>query len=180
MYAGTGIGVLYGKRDWLERMPPCRYGGGMVDRVGLERTTFAGVPHRFEAGTVHIAGVAGLAAAIDYLGDLGREEVVGHEEGLTRYALDRLSGVDRCHIYGAPARRSGIIPFNLEGIHHYDAAAILDGCGIALRSGQHCAEPVMAHYGTGGMMRASFAVYNTEEDVDRLVRGLEAALGLLG
>lgn len=178
MLGPTGTGFLYAKRDLLEEMEPFLYGGSMIETVSLERATWNKLPWKFEAGTPNIAGGIGLAAAIDYLKRLGMEEVYRHERRLLEYAWERLSGVEGLKLYGpAPneAERLGIITFNLQGIHPHDVAAVLDSEGVAVRSGHHCAQPLMARLGMDFAVRASFYIYNTQEEVDRLASALERA-----
>ncbi len=180
MYADTGIGVLYGKRIRLEAMPPYQSGGGMIKSVEMNETVFGEPPLKFEAGTPHIAGAASLAAAIDYIGKIGLEKIEAHESDLIRYAVQRLQSIDGVEIYGRTSRPCGAVSFNLEGVHPYDAGVILDKLGIAVRTGNHCAQPVMKHYGIPGTIRASFAVYNTRDEIDGLIAGLEKARKMLG
>lgn len=173
MYAETGVGVLYAKQKWLELMPPYMYGGGMIDRVSFEKTTFSSPPFKFEAGTSNISAVISLDEAIKYLNTLGISNIQCHENKLVTYAIDELSSLEGFNLYGAPKKRCGIVSFNLDQIHHYDAMMILDKMGIAVRSGKHCAEPIMDHYHIKGTIRTSFAVYNSEEDIDHLRVGLQ-------
>jgi cysteine desulfurase/selenocysteine lyase len=180
MYASTGIGVLYGKRQWLEAMPPYQCGGGMIGKVDFAETTFGELPLKFEAGTPHIAGAVSLAAAIDYIRNIGLEAIAAHEADLLDYADRALRTIDGITLYGQGGRRCGSVSFNLAGIHPYDAGLVLDKMGIAVRTGAHCAEPVMKHYGIGGTVRASFGMYNTREEIDRLVYGLQKARKMLG
>jgi cysteine desulfurase/selenocysteine lyase len=178
MYADTGIGVLYGKKRWLERMPPYQCGGGMIASVDFARTLFAEPPLKFEAGTPHIAGAISLGAAIAYLGAIGMDAIAAHERDLMSYADQALSAVDGVRIYGT-APRCGVLSFNLDSISPFDACMVLDKMGIALRSGTHCAEPVMKHFGIRGMIRASFAVYNTRCEIDAMVQGIKKAQAML-
>ena len=173
MYAGTGIGVLYGKRKWLEAMPPYQTGGGMILKVALNGTTFADPPLKFEAGTANIAGALGLRAAIDYIAGIGIENIAAHEDDVYQYALQKLGAAEGVKIFGNAPRRCGAVSFNIEGISLFDAGMILNKLGIAVRAGNHCAEPVMRHYGTSGTVRASFGLYNTREEIDKLVEGLD-------
>ena len=173
MYAETGIGVLYGKKKWLDQLPPFKFGGGMVDKVSFENTTFAEPPLKFEAGTSHISGVISLGVAIDYLNTIGLESIKKHENDLVMYAVDQLKKIAGLTIYGNQLKRCGMVSFNLINVHHYDAMMILDKLGIAVRSGKHCAEPVMNHYKIPGTIRASFAMYNTKEEIDLLIKGLK-------
>ncbi|MFP4106178.1 MAG: aminotransferase class V-fold PLP-dependent enzyme [Phycisphaerae bacterium] len=179
LYADTGIGVLYGKKAKLEAMDPWQYGGGMVGNVDYERTTFADPPYRFEAGTRHTAGAVSLAAAIRYLEQLGWDDLAGHEQRVLEYALQRLSEDERITVYGPAGHRHGVISFRLDGIQCFDAASILDKMGIAVRSGHHCAEPLMKHLGIDGTVRASLGCYNTREEVDVLVEGIERVRQML-
>ena len=179
LYAPTGIGVLYGKQSLLEQMPPFFCGGDMVDRVSFERTTFAPLPLKFEAGTSNYIGAIGLGEAINYLQTLDLKAVEEYEKSLTAYATELLSSVEGLRIYGTTEDKCSIVSFNVEGVHPYDMGMILDKLGIAVRTGQHCAEPVMAHYGITGMCRASFAMYNTREEIEALHRGVERAVRML-
>lgn len=179
LYGPTGIGVLYGKRELLEQMPPFLCGGDMVDRVSFERTTYAPLPLKYEAGTANFIGAIGLGEAIEYLRGFDLHEVEEYERDLTRYAEEQLRCIDGLRIYGSTEDKCSIISFNVEGVHHYDLGMILDKLGIAIRTGQHCAEPVMTHYGVTGMCRASIAMYNTREEMEALVRGVERAVRML-
>lgn len=173
IYAETGVGVLYAKEKWLEAMPPYKYGGGMISKVSFKKTTFADIPFKFEAGTSNISGVISLGKALDYVNTIGIEEIQKYESELMNYAFDQLNALEGITIYGNAPKRCSIISFNIENIHHYDAVLILDKMGIAVRSGTHCAEPVMNHYGINGSIRASFAFYNSKDDIDRLINGLK-------
>ena len=179
LYGPTGIGVLYGRRELLEQMPPFLCGGDMVDRVSFEKTTYAPLPLKFEAGTANFIGAIGLGEAVRYLSELDLEAVECHEAQLTAYAQAQLERIDGLRIYGKCRGKSSIVSFNIDGVHHYDVGMILDKLGIAVRTGQHCAEPVMAHYGVTGMCRASIAMYNTREEIDALCRGVERAVRML-
>lgn len=179
LYGPTGIGVLYGKEQLLDAMPPYMSGGDMVDRVSFERTTFAPLPLKFEAGTANFIGAIGLARAIEWLQSLDSAAVATHERDLLDYATASLSSIDGLRIYGEADAKCAICSFNIEGAHHYDVGMILDKLGIAIRTGQHCAEPVMKHFGVTGMCRASFALYNTREEIDRLVEGVRRAARML-
>ena len=179
LYGPTGIGVLYGRRELLEQMPPFLCGGDMVDRVSFEKTTYAPLPLKFEAGTANFIGAIGLGEAVRYLSGLDLEAVECHEAQLTAYAQEQLERIDGLRIYGKCSGKSSIVSFNIDGVHHYDVGMILDKLGIAVRTGQHCAEPVMAHYGVTGMCRASIAMYNTREEIDALCRGVERAVRML-
>ena len=179
LYGPTGIGVLYGRRELLEQMPPFLCGGDMVDRVSFEKTTYAPLPLKFEAGTANFIGAIGLGEAVRYLSGLDLEAVECHEAQLTAYAQEQLERIDGLRIYGKCRGKSSIVSFNIDGVHHYDVGMILDKLGIAVRTGQHCAEPVMVHYGVTGMCRASIAMYNTREEIDALCRGVERAVRML-
>ncbi len=179
LYGPTGIGVLYGKRELLEQMPPFLCGGDMVDRVSFAKTTYAPLPLKYEAGTANFIGAIGLGEAIEYLNGLDLKAVEEYERELTRYAEQQLLTIEGLRIYGTTEDKCSIISFNVEGVHHYDLGMILDKLGIAVRTGQHCAEPVMAHFGITGMCRASIAMYNTREEMDALCRGVERAVRML-
>ena len=179
LYGPTGIGVLYGREALLDAMPPFMCGGDMVDRVSFEKTTYAPLPLKFEAGTANYVGAIGLGEAIRYLSELDMAAIEQHEQELTRYAEQLLGGIDGLRIYGNTPDKCSIISFNVEGVHHYDMGMILDKLGIAVRTGQHCAEPVMKHYGVTGMCRASIAMYNTHEEMEALCRGVERAVRML-
>lgn len=179
LYGPTGIGVLYGKRELLERMPPFMGGGDMVDRVTFARTTYAPVPLKFEAGTSNFIGAIGLAEAVAFVERFDPAEIEAHEEALLRRATERLSAVDGLRIYGTTQNKCAIVSFNVEGAHSYDVGMILDKLGVAVRTGHHCAEPVMDHYGVQSMCRASFALYNTAEEVDALAEGVARAARML-
>ena len=179
LYGPTGVGVLYGKRTLLEAMPPFMGGGDMVDRVSFEKTTYAPVPLKFEAGTANYIGAIALKEAIHFIEGVGREAIAAHEEQLLRYATERLQAIEGLRIYGTTPNKCAILSFNVEGVHGYDMGMILDKLGIAIRTGQHCAEPVMKHFGVQGMCRASLAMYNTEAEIDALVKGVERAARML-
>ena len=179
LYAPTGIGVLYGRKELLEAMPPFMGGGDMVDKVTFARTTYAPLPLKFEAGTSNFIGAVALTEAISYVESVGMANIEQHEQGLLRLATERLSAIDGLRIYGQSSRKCPIVSFTIEGTHPYDVGMILDKLGIAIRTGHHCAEPVMTHFGVSGMCRASFAMYNTAEEVELLARGVERAIGML-
>lgn len=172
MYAATGVGVLYTSERFSDIMPS-RGGGGMIDRVTLERTTYLKPPLRFEAGTPHIAGAISIGAAIDYMQNIGMDHIRKREHEVYSYAREKLLGTDGVTVYGNTDLMCGSISFNLDEIHHYDTGLILDKLGIAVRTGHHCAQPLMRTLGTEGTVRASFALYNTKEDADRLLEGME-------
>lgn len=177
MCGPTGIGVLYGKKALLEEMEPVEFGGEMIDFVGLYESTWKELPWKFEGGTPIIAGAIGLGAAIDFLQEIGLEEIDRHEKYLAAYAMDKMSSIDGLTIYGPadPDLRAGIVTFNLDDVHPHDVATVLDMNGIAVRAGHHCAQPLMKRLGATATARASFYVYNSEEDVDRLADGLRIA-----
>lgn len=179
LYGPTGIGVLYGKGRWLEQIPPFMGGGEMVATVSFAGTTYAELPLKFEAGTPNYIGAIGLAEAIRYLGTLDADAVARHEEELTTYATRQLSTIDGVRIYGSQPGKCSIVSFTADGTHPYDLGMILDKTGVAVRTGTHCAEPVMAHYGITSMARASFALYNTHAEVDALIAGVERAIRML-
>lgn len=179
LYGPTGIGVLYGKRALLEAMPPFLGGGDMVDRVTFARTTFAPVPLKFEAGTADFVGAIGLGEAVRFLRQFDAAQIEAHELSLLQRAEERLAAIDGLRIYGTTADKCAIVSFNVEGVHPYDMGMILDKLGIAVRTGQHCAEPVMDHFGVTGMCRASFALYNTLAEADALADGVARAVRML-
>ncbi len=182
MCGPTGIGVLWGRRALLEEMSPYQGGGEMISIVGRDESTWADVPHKFEAGTPNIAGAVGAAAAVDFMEQIGYDAVMEHEAGLLRYALNRLAGLPDLTVYGPKdlAERSGVISFALGDAHPHDIATILDSEGVAIRAGHHCAQLVMMHLGVAATTRASFSLYNTTDDVDRLVDGLQVVQSIFG
>lgn len=179
LYGPTGIGVLYGRRELLEAMPPFMGGGDMVDKVSFAKTTYAPLPLKYEAGTSNFIGAVGLAEAIDYVNSIGREAIECHEREVLRYMTKQLSKIEGLSIYGTTDNKCPIVSFTIEGTHPYDVGMILDKLGVAIRTGHHCAEPVMTHYGVTGMCRASIGMYNTLEEVDVLVKGIERAVAML-
>ena len=179
LYGPTGIGVLYGRRELLEAMPPFMGGGDMVDKVTFAKTTYAPLPLKFEAGTSNFVGAVALATAIDYVAGVGVEAIECHEQMLLRAMTERLGAIEGLRIYGTTANKCPIVSFTVEGTHPYDVGMILDKLGVAIRTGHHCAEPVMTHYGVTGMCRASIGMYNTLEEVDVLARGVERAVMML-
>ncbi len=176
MYGPTGIGVLYGKEEWLDRLPPYQGGGEMIDKVTWEKTTFERLPFKFEAGTPDYIATHGLAKAIDYIEAIGFEEIREHEQELTHYCMQQLMTISGMKIYGPTGDRSSykdaVVSFNVGAIHHLDMGTLLDRLGIAVRTGHHCAQPLMDRLGISGTVRASFALYNTKEEVDTLVAGI--------
>jgi cysteine desulfurase/selenocysteine lyase len=179
-YGPTGIGVLYGRRELLSAMPPWQGGGEMILNVTFERTEFQEPPHRFEAGTPDISGAIGLGAAIDFIEEIGRENILEHEEALTGYGVDRLSRIAGLQLVGAGQRRLGILSFDLDGVHPHDLAQVLDQHHVAVRAGHHCAQPLLERLGYPATTRASLGVYNDERDIDRLVAAIEAAREMFG
>ncbi|TCT03222.1 cysteine desulfurase [Aquabacter spiritensis] len=178
LYGPTGIGVLYGKRDLLAQMPPYEGGGEMIREVGEERVTYAAPPHRFEAGTPPIVQAIGLGAALDYMTAIGRDRIAAHEAALSRYAHDRLGAMNSLRIIGTAEGKGAIISFEMKGAHPHDVATVLDRYGVAVRAGTHCAQPLLARYGSTATCRASLGLYNGPEDVDRLARALLKAQDL--
>ena len=184
MYGPTGIGVLYGKEQWLDSMPPYQGGGEMIETVSFEKTTFQGLPFKFEAGTPDYVATHGLAKAIDYILSIGFDEIEAYEQGLTNYCVEQLQTIEGMHIYGPlpssltsqpsalSLKRDAVVSFNVGDIHHMDMGTLLDRLGIAVRTGHHCAQPLMDRLGILGTVRASFAVYNTKEEIDSLVAGI--------
>lgn len=173
-YGPTGIGVLYGKEEWLEKLPPYQGGGEMIDKVTWEKTTFERLPFKFEAGTPDYVATHGLAKAIDYIESFGFEAIQQHEQELTRYCMEQLQTIPDIHIYGPQQSiaKDAVVSFNVGNIHHLDMGTLLDRLGIAVRTGHHCAQPLMDRLGISGTVRASFALYNTKEEVDALVAGI--------
>jgi cysteine desulfurase/selenocysteine lyase len=172
MYGPTGIGILYGKRRLLEAMPPYQGGGDMISSVTFEKTTYNSLPHKFEAGTPDISGAIGLGAAIEYLTRIGLDNVAAHEHDLLVYATEQITRLPGVRVIGTAKEKAAVLSFVLDGIHPHDVGTILDQEGIAVRTGHHCAQPVMQFFGIPATTRASFALYNTEAEADALVRGL--------
>lgn len=172
MYGPTGIGVLYGKEEWLEKLPPYQGGGEMIDKVSWEKTTFERLPFKFEAGTPDYVATHGLATAIDYIQSIGLDAIEAHEQELTRYCMEQLRAIDGMRIFGEAKHKDAVVSFLVGDIHHLDMGTLLDRLGIAVRTGHHCAQPLMARLGISGTVRASFALYNTKEEVDALVAGI--------
>jgi cysteine desulfurase/selenocysteine lyase len=179
VYGPTGIGVLYGKEKWLEQIPPYQGGGDMVQTVTFEKTTYNELPFKFEAGTTHFTGAIGLAAALKYIRNIGLEEIASYEKELLTYATDSLLKIDGLTIYGKARNKISILSFLIDKIHPYDAGMILDKMGIAIRTGTHCAQPVMQFFGIEGTMRASLVFYNLKDEIDILVEGLQKARKML-
>jgi len=179
MYGPTGIGMLYGKEEWLQKLPPYQGGGEMIEEVRFEKTTYAGLPHKFEAGTPNICGGIAFGAAIDYINGIGMEAIARYEAELLDYATRKLLEIPGLRIYGTARHKTAVISFNINGIHPYDIGTLLDQMGIAVRTGHHCAQPVMDFYGIPGTVRASFSFYNTEEEADKLADAVEKARQML-
>lgn len=179
MCGPTGIGMLYGKLDWLEQLPPYQGGGEMIKEVTFEKTTYADLPHKFEAGTPNIVGAIAFGVAIDYLHKIGFEAITNHEKELLKYATAGLLAIEGLKIYGTGKEKTSVISFNIEGIHPYDLGTIMDKLGIAVRTGHHCTQPIMEFYNIPGTVRASFAFYNTKEEVDRLLAAVKKAKMML-
>ncbi|MEK6152749.1 cysteine desulfurase [Flavobacteriaceae bacterium 3-367] len=175
----TGVGMLYGKEEWLTKLPPYQGGGEMIAEVTFEKTTYADLPHKFEAGTPNICGGIAFGAALDYLNAIGMESIAQYEHELLTYATQQLLNIEGLKIYGTAKEKTSVISFNIEGIHPYDIGTILDKLGIAVRTGHHCAQPVMDFFGIPGTVRASFSFYNTREEVDLLVKAVERARSML-
>jgi cysteine desulfurase / selenocysteine lyase len=178
LYGPTGIGALYGKKEWLEKLPPFLGGGEMIDEVTKDRVTYNEPPHRFEAGTPPIVQAIGLGAAVNYVRRIGRERIHAHELGLSNYAHERLSRINSLRVFGQAKGKGAIISFNMDGAHAHDVATVLDRCGVAVRAGTHCAQPLLSRFGVTSTCRASFALYNTFEEVDKLAGALIKAQSL--
>jgi cysteine desulfurase/selenocysteine lyase len=178
IYGPTGIGVLYGKERWLNEIPPCQGGGDMVENVTFEKTTYTQLPFRFEAGTTNFPGAIGLGTALNYVEMLGRENIAAREKELLVYANDRLSDIPGIKIFGKSASKISTISFLVRDIHPYDAGMVLDKLGIAVRTGTHCAQPVMSRFGIEGTVRASMCFYNTREEIDILGMGIEKVISM--
>lgn len=175
----TGVGMLYGKEDLLNTLPPYQGGGEMIAEVTFEKTTYADLPHKFEAGTPNIAGGIAFGAALDYMNGLGFESIATHENELLVYATTALKEIEGIQIYGEAAEKTAVVSFNVKGIHPYDVGSILDKFGIAVRTGHHCAQPIMDYYQIPGTIRASFSFYNTKEEIDRMIEALHRAIQML-
>ena len=174
----TGVGFLYGKQEWLEKLPPYQGGGEMIETVTFEKTTYAGLPHKFEAGTPNICGGIAFGVALDYVNAIGLQNIAAYEQELLDYGTEKLQAIEGLRIYGT-SHKTSVISFNVEGIHPYDIGSILDKLGIAVRTGHHCAQPIMDFYQIPGTVRASFAFYNTKKEIDLLVEGLKRAIRML-
>lgn len=173
MYGPTGIGVLYGKEDWLDRLPPYQGGGEMIESVTFEKTVFEKLPFKFEAGTPDYVATHGLARAIDYMEAIGMDNISSHERQLTQYCMERLSSIEGIRLFGTSSQKDAVVSFLVKDIHPLDLGTLLDRLGIAVRTGHHCAQPLMEHLGIPGTVRASFALYNTLEEIDILTAGIE-------
>lgn len=180
VYGPTGVGVLYGKESWLDRLPPYQGGGEMIQSVSFERTTFNDLPFKFEAGTPDYVGTTGLARALDYVSAIGMEQIAAHEADLTQYAMQRLREIPGMRLFGEAADKGSVVSFLVGDIHPLDLGTLLDRLGIAVRTGHHCAEPLMRRLGIEGTVRASFALYNTRQEVDALVAGIERVRKMFG
>ncbi|MEC3964067.1 cysteine desulfurase [Flagellimonas halotolerans] len=179
MCGPTGVGMLYGKEDWLKKLPPYQGGGEMIAEVTFEKTTYADLPHKFEAGTPNICGGIAFGAALDYMNNIGFDAIAQYEDELVEYATEQLLTIDGLKIYGTAANKTSVISFNIDGIHPYDIGTIVDKLGIAVRTGHHCAQPIMDFYRIPGTVRASFSFYNTKEEVDKLVGAVKRARNML-
>ena len=175
----TGIGMLYGKEKWLKKLPPYQGGGEMIDEVTFEKTTYADLPHKFEAGTPNICGGIAFGAALDYMNAIGFEAIGSYEDELLQYATEQLTQIEGLRIYGDNKQKTAVISFNIDSIHPYDVGTLLDKMGIAVRTGHHCAQPIMDYYNIPGTIRASFAFYNTKDEVDSFVNGVQRAVAML-
>lgn len=172
IYGPTGIGVLYGKEEWLDRMPPYQGGGEMIESVTFEKTVFQSLPFKFEAGTPDYIATHGLAVALDYVNDIGLENISSHERELTSYCMEQMRSIDGIALFGTSEHKDAVVSFLVGDIHHLDMGTLLDRLGVAVRTGHHCAQPVMQRYGIQGAVRASFAMYNTKDEIDALVEGV--------
>ena len=173
IYGPTGIGVLYGKEEWLDRMPPYQGGGEMIESVSFEKTTFEKLPFKFEAGTPDYVATHGLAIALDYVSNIGMDNISKHEHELTEYCMARMAEIENMRLFGTTEGKDAVVSFLVGDIHHLDMGTLLDRLGIAVRTGHHCAQPVMDRLGVQGVVRASFALYNTKEEIDTLVEGIK-------
>ena len=175
----TGIGMLFGKEKWLKKMPPYQGGGEMISEVTFKKTTYADLPHKFEAGTPNISGAIAFGVALDYLNTIGFDHIDHYENSLLKYATEKLKSISGLKIYGEAKEKTSVISFNVKGIHAYDIGTLLDKFGIAVRTGQHCAQPIMDHFGISGTVRVSFSFYNTKEEIDKLYKSLKQVLSML-
>lgn len=175
----TGVGILYGKEEWLTKLPPYQGGGEMIDQVSFEKTTYAGLPHKFEAGTPNISGGIATGVGLDYMNAIGFENIAAYEDELLRYATKQLLEIEELKIYGTSEKKTAVISFNVGTIHPYDIGTILDKLGIAVRTGHHCAQPIMEYYKIPGTVRASFSFYNTKEEINTFIAGVKRAVTML-
>ena len=179
MCGPTGVGMLYGKEEWLKKLPPYQGGGEMIATVSFEKTTYADLPHKFEAGTPNICGGIAFGAAVDYMNAIGFDKIAAYEQELLDYATGKLLEIEHMKIYGTSKEKTAVISFNIEGLHPYDIGTLLDKMGIAVRTGHHCAQPIMDFYKIPGTVRASFSFYNTKEEIDRFIEGVKKAKMML-
>jgi len=179
MCGPTGVGILYAKEKWLNKLPPFQGGGEMISEVTFDKTSYAELPHKFEAGTPNICGGIAFGAAIDYLNEIGFDNIMSYENELLQYATEKLLKIDGLRIYGPSKNKTSVISFNIDGIHAYDLGSIIDKLGIAIRTGQHCAQPIMDFYGVSGTARVSFSFYNTKEEIDHLIVAINKAVLML-
>ena len=179
MYGPTGVGVLYGKEALLDELPPYQGGGEMIKEVSFEKTTYADLPHKFEAGTPNIAGVVAFKASLDFITNLGIENIAKHEDQLEQYATEQLSKISGMQFIGEAKKRAALVSFNIEGLHSYDIGILLDKMGVAIRTGHHCAQPIMEHYKIPGTARISFAIYNTKQEIDVCITAIKKAQTML-
>ena len=175
MYGPTGVGVLYGKKELLNKMPPYQGGGEMIKEVRFEKTTYADLPHKFEAGTPNIAGVIAFKAALDFMNDIGIENIAEYEDNLLQYTIEKLSKIAGIQFIGKAKKRAALVSFNIEGLHSYDIGVLLDKMGVAIRTGHHCAQPIMERYNIAGTARISFAIYNTKKEIDNCIDAIKKA-----
>jgi cysteine desulfurase/selenocysteine lyase len=175
----TGVGMLYGKEEWLKKLPPYQGGGEMIETVTFEKTTYAGLPHKFEAGTPNIVGGIAFGVALDYMNAVGFENIASYEDELLQYGTEKLSEIEGLRIYGTSAKKAAVISFNIEGVHPFDIGSILDKFGIAVRTGHHCTQPIMEFYKIPGTVRASFSFYNTKEEIDVMIAAVKKAQMML-
>ena len=180
MYGPTGVGVLYGKEDLLNTLPPYQGGGEMIKEVSFQKTTYTDLPHKFEAGTPNIAGVIAFKASLDFITDLGISTIAKHEDDLLQYAIEELSKISAIQFIGEAKKRAALVSFNINGLHAYDIGVLLDKMGIAIRTGHHCAQPIMEHYKISGTARMSFAIYNTKQEIDSCITAIKKAQIMLG
>ncbi len=179
IYAPTGIGVLYGKREWLDRLPPYQGGGEMIDKVSFKGTSYNSLPYKFEAGTPDYISSVALATALNYLTNIGFDQAIRYEDELLQYATQQMLTIEGLMIYGTANRKSGVVSFNIEGVHHSDIGTLLDKMGVAIRTGHHCAQPLVESFGTTGMARVSFAFYNTKKEIDIFIKNTKRCLDIL-